>query len=324
MNLNVRRSWHRGNYELIERSLSDVDWDFEFFGLSLDEMVSRLSSVLEPLVAMHVPIHDYWSLKSKYRAPRHLKNERQLAWTHYKRIRRKLGRLSPVATVALRHFQEVNYSYRGFYIRSVESYEQSLVEDRTHNSKLFHKYIRSKKVGNPSVGPLRTGTRFTSDCLEMAEILADGFSSVYLTQDVLDAYPHQSVGASGSTIGVVEISIDSVKRVLSALDVKSSMGPDGIHPCILKNCLSLAVPMYRIFTKSMREGIVPSQWKFSDIVPLCKKGSRSEPLNYRPISLTSVCCKSLERIIASSLVEFLETNQLLSEDQFGFQKKSIC
>ena len=78
-------------------------------------------------------------------------------------------------------------------------------------------------------------------------------------------------------------------------------------------------PLY-LYVKSLEEDLLPSLWKTSIVVPLFKNGSRSNPLNYRPVSLTSACCKSLERIIVSQLTEYLEANGLLSGNQFGFRK----
>ena len=60
-------------------------------------------------------------------------------------------------------------------------------------------------------------------------------------------------------------------------------------------------------------------WKSSLVVPIFKKGSRHDPKNYRPVSLTSVSCKSLERIISKELHAFLTDNQILTEEQFGFR-----
>ena len=54
-------------------------------------------------------------------------------------------------------------------------------------------------------------------------------------------------------------------------------------------------------------------------MPIFKKGSRYNPLNYRPISLTSVPCKCLERIIVNHLNTYLEAQHILSEHQFGFR-----
>ena len=139
----------------------------------------------------------------------------------------------------------------------------------------------------------------------------------YSTQGVSNPFPHQR-GSQSSTIESVPVSVALVRKTLMSLDVNSSMGPDGVHPCLLKSCPSLAEPIYRIFVRSLENGKIPLCWKFSEIVPLFKKGFRSNRLNYRPISLTSVCCKSVERSISHSLMEFLESN-LLSHDQFGFR-----
>ena len=70
----------------------------------------------------------------------------------------------------------------------------------------------------------------------------------------------------------------------------------------------------------MSSGCLPALWKWSVVVPLFKSGSRCSPSNYRPISLTSVCCKTLERLIATHIMDFLEENQLLSNRQFGFRR----
>ena len=89
-------------------------------------------------------------------------------------------------------------------------------------------------------------------------------------------------------------------------------------PASFKLCPTLAIPLHLIFKKSLLQGRLPVEWKQSEIVPIFKKGSRHIPLNCRPISLTSVCCKTLERIIVKDLYGFLESNHILSAEQFWF------
>ena len=55
-----------------------------------------------------------------------------------------------------------------------------------------------------------------------------------------------------------------------------------------------------------------------------KKGKRSDPLNYRPISLTSIVCKIFEHIVASQVANHLETNNILCNNQFGFRTGHSC
>ena len=76
---------------------------------------------------------------------------------------------------------------------------------------------------------------------------------------------------------------------------------------------------------SLQEGIVPLEWKEANIIYLFKKGSRNKSVNYRPASLTSVICKSLEAIIRDhydglSLIK----HKLINPSQHGFLKARSC
>ena len=69
--------------------------------------------------------------------------------------------------------------------------------------------------------------------------------------------------------------------------------PDGLHH-LLKACsAAVSLPFYILFARSLEEGVLSSLWKTSTVVPLYKNGSGCDPLNYRPVSLTSVFCKVL-------------------------------
>ena len=151
----------------------------------------------------------------------------------------------------------------------------------------------------------------------MCERFADEFASVYSTGTLHDPAPHQSFHGHLSSI---TISCESIATRISSLDAEASMGPDGIHPKLLQSCKSLAYPLYIICKKSLQYGELPLQWKESLVVPIFKKGSRYSPLNYRPISLTSVCCKTLEREIADKLYGYLDSNGLFSDEQYGFRR----
>lgn len=72
----------------------------------------------------------------------------------------------------------------------------------------------------------------------------------------------------------------------------------------------------KIFNKSLNEGKLPKDWKVA--IPIFKKGSLSDPGNYRPMSLTAIVCKIFESFIRNSLYNHLVTNKLLSKHQFGF------
>ena len=111
-----------------------------------------------------------------------------------------------------------------------------------------------------------------------------------------------------------------IEDIIGKLDGNSSMGGDGIHPRLLKNLSSvLSTPLSIIFNSTSEEGLLPVEWVSSVVVPIYKNSSRCNPLNYRPVSLTSVTCKVMEKAVVSHLTEFISENSLLSEHQFGFR-----
>jgi hypothetical protein len=318
-----KRCWHRGKYYRISESLGDIDWEFEFRYLSVDLMFARFLSLMSPLVSEFVPQgRAEGTFSSPWTAdpPRELTAERSRAWNNYKAVRGLYGRRSELTVDALSHFNDLNFEYRNFSVTSQASYEQSLISEFCDNRKMFHSYIRRKKVGRVTVGPLTddaTG-ELTGDCLEMAEMFAAAFASVYRADRPPFPAPHQ---VAHSALLEIDITRDDVVRVLQGLDVSSSMGPDGMHPMLLKSCAEhLSVPLYAIFNASLASGVLPQHWLVSEVVPIFKKGSRRHALNYRPISLTSVVCKSLERLVVENLYGYIESNSLLSDDQFGFRR----
>ena len=76
-----------------------------------------------------------------------------------------------------------------------------------------------------------------------------------------------------------------------------------------------------IFRKSLSCGKIPSEWKHANICPVYQMGDKHDPINYRPISLTCICCKLLEHIISSNIRSHLENNNDL---QHGFRPSRSC
>ena len=124
-------------------------------------------------------------------------------------------------------------------------------------------------------------------------------------------------GNSKLTIGLVYRSPN--------INEEDNKGVDGIPPKLLMETVEqIRIPLARVFNLSLKEGVVPFEWKEANIIPLFKKGSRNKSENYRPVSLTSVICKLLERLIKDHMVDFLVKHKLLNSSQHGFLKARSC
>ena len=89
-----------------------------------------------------------------------------------------------------------------------------------------------------------------------------------------------------------------VAKKIKAMKEHKSPGVDGIPPKLLMETVEqISIPIVRVFNLSLKQGVVLFEWKEVNIMPLFKKGSRNKSENDRPMSLTSVICELLQRLI---------------------------
>ena len=115
-------------------------------------------------------------------------------------------------------------------------------------------------------------------------------------------------------------------RHIGQLKDNKAAGTDKLGSSFIKRLAgSLALPLMMLFRKSMETGEVPEQWREANVTAIFKKkGSRCEPGNYRPVSLTSQIGKIFERLIRDKIVKFLEENNKLKDSQHGFRARRSC
>ena len=123
----------------------------------------------------------------------------------------------------------------------------------------------------------------------------------------------------------IEISVKGIEKLLSGLNPAKATEPDGLPPRVLKELAKELAPILgMIYTFSLRTGQVPSDWRHALVTPIYKKGEHYDPINYRPVSLTSIPCKILEHVIVSNLMAHFEQNDILSKRQHGFRRGRSC
>ena len=143
------------------------------------------------------------------------------------------------------------------------------------------------------------------------------FSSVF-TQEI---YPIPKLSPSVySDIPFLEIGIDGVVKQLKNIKQNKATGPDELPARVLKETAAEIAPIItHIFQQSYNTSKLPDDWLQALVTPIHKKSLKSDPANYRPISLTCILCKVLEHIILSNMWKHLHKHNILLHFQHGFQ-----
>ena len=195
------------------------------------------------------------------------------------------------------------------------------------NPKKFWQYVNKKTRSNTGVSDLHwtdlNGKQVIAENdSDKAAALQGFFCSVYTDEPDGDFDTLDNLSNNIHTkMSAVVITQDNVYRKLCNLNISKSPGPDMLHPRVLYECRDVIVyPLFLIYSKSLQSEKIPLDWKLAEVTAIFKKGLKSDRANYRPVSLTSVCCKLLESLIRDHIMTYLLENDLLSHRQYGFIK----
>ena len=160
---------------------------------------------------------------------------------------------------------------------------------------------------------------FTKNDDEKAETFSKQFSSVFTTEPATEEMPYFEEKLYEEALSEINITSAMVKEKLGKLKVNKSPGPDNIHPRALHEIRENITEIITIiFSTSLRTRTLPIEWKHAKVAAIYKKGNKTLPLNYRPVSLTAILCKTLESIIRDHVIKHMKENDLFSPKQFGF------
>ena len=153
---------------------------------------------------------------------------------------------------------------------------------------------------------------------EKANVLFGFFTRVFTREDT-ENMPEPPVRDGLPPLSDVKFTPEDVESTIRKLKISKSPGPDQLHPRMLREIASvLKTPLFILFRKSLDSGQLPKQWTCAHVTPIFKKGNRSSPCSYRPVSLTAVVCKSMETLVRDALVRHMKENHLLCQAQHGF------
>ena len=163
------------------------------------------------------------------------------------------------------------------------------------------------------------GARYRSEPVDKANMFNDFFCKQFSASSKYDI----DINYNSDPLFNFSIDFRAVRKILSSLNQNKSQGPDGINGKILKYCAaSIAYPMTLLFNLSFSQGQIPFDWKLANVVPVHKKGDKSNVENYRPISLTSLVMKVFEKCIRDELLSLCSNR--IHPAQHGFLPNRSC
>ena len=261
---------------------------------------------------------------------------------HIKRLMRKRDKLyvklksNRTSNIIKNKFTILKHKIQKEIRAAYNDYLQSIITDQPPNSeepgrpnKRFWTLIKQQKSDSKEINSLKSNGITYTKASEKANILNSQFQSVF-TKLVPLKLKHltELIFPRSSTLPKmpeIHISINGVSKQLSKLNPGKAAGPDNLTSRILKEIHNEIAPILTdIYNSSLHEGRVPDDWRNAIVTPVYKKGPKVKAENYRPISLTCICCKVMEHVITSNIMAYLDKHNLLHPNQHGFRKKLSC
>lgn len=320
-----RTVWNfkKANFELLNESVLSTDWTLLNEG-SINEACNYFTNTYIELLHKSIPskkvrirpndkpwydseIRQVSRKRDRIRKTA-LKTGKATDWSKYKTLRNKVNNLK-------KHAKEQFYN----------TLETNLTNLELNDKKGFWKMIKYfvKNDDSSGIPPLTLQDNnnqiqvFVNED-EKSNCLNNYFASISKVDDSYTQLPPLNKRTENILTNVV-ISREEIEEIIKLLPTNKACGPDLISHRMLKGCnQTISMPLVTLFNRSLNEGIFPDPWKVANVTPIFKKGERSLPSNYRPVSLLSCVGKLFERVVFKYIYNFFLDNNLLYKYQSGF------
>ena len=220
-------------------------------------------------------------------------------------------------------FKELRKQATKALAKSYKDYVNNHIGDSLKtNPKRFWSFIKANKRENIGIPTLRVNDQPIINDRDKANALNNQFSFVF-TQE---KHPISQIAPSTyPNTPLLKIGIDGVIKQLENLNQNKATGPDELPARVLKETAKQIAPIItQIFQQSYNTGKLLNDWLQALVTPIHKKSHKSDPANYRPISLTCILCKVMEHIILSNMWKHLHKHNIILHFQHGFQSGLSC
>ena len=314
----AERNFYKADFAAVIKELEKYNWT-AVLNSSFAEDYKRFFDILEEIMVRYTP------LRTPKKKKKNLYMTREAQRVKNKKIRLWKKFLATRSTYDRNNFTRCKNSFRALTRKLRRDFEIDISKVVKEKPKLLWSYAKSRIKNKDQISTLikADGTVAASSPQAKAEALNEFFASVFTIEDLNSIPPAPTYNVEEEVCSIL-ITPDVVKEKLQSLKPNKSAGHDKWHPYFLREIAdAICTPLSILYQKSLKEGAHDS-WKKAIIAAIYKKGKKSDPGNYRPVSLTSVISKVMESIVRDAMVEHLIMNNLFTDDQHGFVPGRDC
>ena len=336
-NNTFRRNFKNFNAQQFSDKINSIDWTINDSD-DFNEFIPTLINTTEELLDQMAPLSRLTNKQIK---------QSKKPWINHS----ILDSIRKKDTIYKKSITETNIILKQQYILDYKKLKNEITKNIRSSKKVYYQayFLKNSQntkkmwVGVNSIIHTKSASNFSPNCIEQivngnkttitqpAE-MANAFNSHYVsiadkilekrryggcknfTQYLKNSNPH--------TFLAKPVTPSEVEIIISSFDTSKSTGPNSIPNKIVKLVSkSVAVPISNISNHSFSTGIHPDILKTQKVIPIHKKDSKLEIVNYRPISLLSNINKIIEKLMFNRLYSFLELHSCIYDLQFGFREK---
>jgi hypothetical protein len=308
------------NYDCLE---NDDDWINLNIHESFDDLVPHISSIINK----HTSIKTKKSQKSSPWITEEISNTIKIR-DSFAKYKKKYPNDTHVSDSYKFYKQKVRClirEARKIYLSA------ELLKYANNAQKLWSLYkqimFNSQTTSETNITKLQINNVFHEDTEEIANILNHNFvnitNSLNFSSDIDYTYINQFRQNIYTDFDLTQTNSNEIKLIIDSLNNNSAIGFDCISAKFIKKYeTKLNSILVHYINTSFENGIFPNALKPATVTPIYKSGEKSNPNNYRPISILSSFSKIFEKVVKDRLETFLRNNGILSERQFGFENNS--
>ena len=305
-------NFKKANWDELNRDINRVRWDSYLQYTDAESAWLNFKRILFQLIDKHIPIV---TIKDKG-CPPWFDNDTFKLCRKKERLRAK--------------YKQTGLAYDYLKFSQCRKQFKTLIKEKMNAnfedemdpaivSKKFWSHLKTTSGSSRIPESVNYNGRFRNNPVDQSKLFNDYFADQFSSASNYNI----RINFENDGINDIEFNFRHVRKLLRRANVNKAPGPDRIHGKILKNCSgSLAYPLSLIYRTSYNTGLIPSEWKLANVVPVHKKGSKANVENYRPISLTCLVMKIFENIIRDELMHKCE--HLLNDNQHGFLPQRSC